>query len=154
MPTLSRRIIVGMIIVVVITASVAVGLYILPPKGTSSSGGSIISSSGLKLSVSINATRLKAGQAMEVSVSLHNNLDVANNLTISDNLPFQGVLLPLWPPCFYVAHPNYYTTPAQAIILKGNFTTATISSMANVSLWSGIICHEGVEAHNVIFEPD
>jgi hypothetical protein len=154
MPTLSRRIISGMIIGIIITGSLALGLYFLPARA-SNLEGSTTDSHGLKLSVVVNTTLMKSGQRIQVSVSLYNTLDVKNNLSISDNLPFRGVLLALWPTCTYIVGLNYDTTPAQAIILKGNFTAATIPSVANASLWSGvgILCHEGVEAHNVIFEP-
>jgi hypothetical protein len=153
MPTLSRRIISGMIIGIIITGSLALGLYFLPARA-SNLEGSTTDSHGLKLSVVVNTTLMKSGQRIQVSVSLYNTLDVKNNLSISDNLPFRGVLLALWPTCTYIVGLNYDTTPAQAIILKGNFTAATIPSVANASLWSGgTLCHEGVEAHNAIFEP-
>jgi hypothetical protein len=122
---------------------------------TSSTGqlagnASTVYSNGLRLSLSMNATRISAGQDLQVNVSLFNTLPKVNSVPTSNDWPFLGIPVALWPPCFY-ASPSSTVAEAVVVVLPGYYTLANISSAANVQF--GIRCMEGVDVDHVVFQP-
>ncbi len=88
---------------------------------------------------------------MQVNVSIFNTLPEVNSVPTSNDWLFQGVPVALWPPCFF-AYPGSTIAVAEAVVLKGDYTTANISSAANVSF--GFMCMESVDVDHAIFQPD
>jgi len=90
--------------------------------------------------LSLNATRLSVGQGLRVNVSLWNTLSRLNLVNASDDWPFQGIPVALWPPCyatFYpaqqaAAHSANSTGAVVAVVLEGYYTMANISIAADV----------------------
>jgi hypothetical protein len=130
------------------------------PVFSSTPGGyaSTVGSNGLQLSMSVNATQITVGQSLQVNVSLFNTLPKVNDVPTSDDWPFQGIPVALWPPCYYAYDPGnavrFYpnsTTVAQAVVLKGDYTMANISTVANVRFHPA--CMEDVTVDHAIFQP-
>jgi hypothetical protein len=115
--------------------------------------GSALGSNGLQLSASLNASQLTPSQTLQVNVSLFNTLPTINNLTRSDDWPFQGIPLALWPDCYvwYALNANMSTT-AEAVVLKGDYTMANISSVADV-YFPLVGCMEGIVVNYALFGP-
>lgn len=129
-------------------------------EGTSSAG-----SNGLQLSASLNASQLSPGQNLQVNVSVFNTLSTASNVTVSEgwpftvnNLtapdiwPFQGIPLELWPSCFETTINTNASALAQAVVLKGYYTIANISSVADHH-FAILPCTEGMWVDDIVFQP-
>jgi hypothetical protein len=80
-----------------------------------------------------------------VTLSVDNSLGIVNSVKPSNDWLMHGVPVALWPPC-------YFGLPAQAAVLRGNFSTQDISSAANVSF--NYVCMESVGVDHVIFQPN
>lgn len=91
-----------------------------------------------------NATTLVVGQRLKVNVSLFNTLSSVNTVATSNNWPFRGVPVALWPPC-------YYTVPVVAVVLMGNYTLQSLPTVANVTF--PIRCMEAVTLDHATFQP-
>jgi hypothetical protein len=109
-----------------------------------------VDSSGVQLSVSTNATQIKVGQSLQVNISLYNTLSEVNVVPTFDDWLLRGVPVALWPPC-YLAYPGSDFTVAEAVVVRGYYTIANISSVANVRF--GILCMENVDVDHAIFQP-
>jgi hypothetical protein len=93
---------------------------------------------------------------LQINVSLFNTLPKVNSVPTSNDWPFQGVPVALWPPCFYAydagnAVRYYPTTVAQAVVLMGNYTLAGLSTAANVQFY--LSCMEDWTVDHAIFQP-
>ena len=127
---------------------------------TPGESASTVGSSGLQLSMSISATQVTVGQPLTVTVSLFNTLPKVNDVPTSDDWPFQGVPVAFWPACDWaipeppnLSHDNDNQTAAVlAVVLKGDYTLANLSTVANVLF--GVNCAEGTFVDHVIFQPD
>lgn len=105
---------------------------------------STVASDGLKLSTSINATELKAGQRLGVSISLLNTLPEVNSINTSANWPFNGVAVQLWPYC--------YGVPARIAILQGNYSVQELPAVTNVTFQ--FVCSGGpAYINSAVFQP-
>ena len=145
-----------LVVVVVIVIMVATMGFVMfnaistpPPIPVTSSTGSpatssTTSGSGLRLTESINGSTITVGQRVNVSLSISNTLPAVNTVLPSNEWSFQGVPVALWPPC-------YFDLPAQAVVLKGNYSSKDLQSVANVPF--GYDCMEGVTIDHVIFQP-
>jgi hypothetical protein len=100
-------------------------------------------STGVDLILVLNATTLKVGQSLNVSVSLFNALPSTNLVPTSKDWDFQGVPVALWPPC--------YIMPVEAVVLEGNYTAQGLRSAANVTF--GYQCSQGVNVDLLTFQP-
>jgi len=116
------------------------------PRGYASSLGA----NGLRLSASTNATQIKVGQSLQINISLFNTLPEVNVVPTSNDWLFQGIPVALWPPCYF-AYPGSTLTVAEAVVVKGDYTIANISSVANVRF--GFLCMENVDVDHAIFQP-
>lgn len=105
---------------------------------------STVSSQGLELSLTYNASSFYIGQRLNVIVSLMNTLPSVNTVATSNDWPFQGVPVALWPPC-------YIDPPAYAVVLMGNYTLSDLRTVANVTF--GINCMEHDAIDHAIFQP-
>jgi hypothetical protein len=100
---------------------------------------------GLKLSTSMNATELKVGQRLGLSISLSNALPEVNAVNTSANFPFNGVAVQLWPYC--------YGVPARIAILQGNYSIQELPAVTNVTL--RFVCTGGGEGiSSAVFQPN
>lgn len=99
---------------------------------------------GLELRVTDNASVLKVGQSLNVGVSLLNALATTNSVHTSQDWPFMGVPVSLWPTC-------YYPFAAYAVVLQGNYTLQALQSAANVTF--NIVCTEDANVDHVVFQP-
>ncbi len=127
-------------------------------------GVSSVGSNGLQLSASLNASRLTPGQTLQVNVSIFNTLSTFSNVTISNGWPFevdrvtaspwpfQGVPLGLWPDDFYTTVDTNASSLAEAVVLKGDYTIANISSVANTHPIVRVGT-EGMWVDYAVFEP-
>ncbi|MDA4119702.1 MAG: hypothetical protein OK436_03850 [Thaumarchaeota archaeon] len=98
-------------------------------------------SNGLRLSTSINATKLTMGQKLNISISLFNTLPTPNafwglNVAPSPsgqarNWTFYGVQVATWPECT-LQLPFGWPFPIEVLVLKGNYTAQELSSSATV----------------------
>jgi hypothetical protein len=111
-------------------------------RGGAASNGS---GNGLQLRLTDNATTLVVGQRLEINVSIFNSLPSVNRVVTSDNWPFRGVPVALWPPC-------YYTMPVVAVVLLGNYDLQSLPTVANVTF--PIRCMEGVTVDHAILQPN
>jgi hypothetical protein len=112
------------------------------------SGATALDSNGstaVDLILALNATTLKAGQSLNVSVSLFNALPSVNSVPASTDWPFQGVPVTFWAPC-------YFQPAIHAVVLEGNYTLQELLSVANFTI--GYQCAEGGSVDHVIFEPE
>jgi hypothetical protein len=101
-------------------------------------------STGLDLVLASNATTIKVGQKLNIDISLFNSLPSAISMPASQDWPFKGVPVALWPAC-------YGTTPAYAVVLKGNYTLQGVESVANITV--SYQCMEGAGVDHVVFQP-
>jgi hypothetical protein len=153
----SRRIIPIVVVTLLVTtlAAYEVNSLYSPTSRTSETigGTSSLGPNGLQLSASLNASQLAPGQTLQVNVSIFNTLATTNSLAVSDDWPFQGVPLALWPDCFMMLVPNSnVSAPAEAVVLKGDYTIANITSVADIH-FPVAACMEGTKVDQVIFEP-
>jgi hypothetical protein len=97
---------------------------------------------------------------MQVSVSLFNTFSQVNNVQTSYDWPFRGIPVALMPECLWAfdraQHVSVYnanlTTPVQVVVLKGAYTLANISTIANIR-FNTDICAEGWYVDHTIFYP-
>src|SRR4029077_11481619 len=68
-------------------------------------GESVVGSDGLRLSTSVNATEIKIGERVNISVSVVNNRPASNVVPAQmvfgqdDQWPFFGIPVSTWPEC-------------------------------------------------------
>src|SRR5437879_5727698 len=98
---------------------------------------------GVDLVLAVNATTLKAGQSLNVQVSLFNIRPATNSVPTAKDWPFKGVPVALWYPC-------YFDTPAYAVVLKGNYSLQEVQRAANVTI--SFMCAEGASIDHVVFQ--
>jgi hypothetical protein len=106
-----------------------------------------VASSGLRLSTSINATEITAGQKLDIAVSVFNTLPTANGLNVENvfgeffvppnpgevgNWTFYGLPIATWPECD--GHPYDWPYPIGVVVLSGNYTGQQLASLANTTL--------------------
>ncbi len=162
MPKYKARIALGGLLVVAMLVGLAFELNYISGGtaiGTSSSlsltqtdstaaiGGQTLSTvdpkNGLRLSTYINTTDFKEGQKLNISVSVFNTLPTLNSFFPQrsfqysapgevGNWTFYGVPLSTWPECSS-QFPFGWPLPIEIVILKGNYTTQELSSIANTS---------------------
>lgn len=125
---------------------IGVGLFSSVPAGETQS---TVALDGLRLSGSINATRIKAGESLQIDISLFNTLPTTNSITTSDDWLFRGVPVALWPACYF-SNSNL-TAPAQAVILAGDYNLTELRTAASVGF--SIMCHESTNIDHVVFQP-
>ena len=98
-----------------------------------------VASNGLRLSAFINATDIKVGQKLGVSISLFNTLPTVNAFSGQEsfaqaaNWTFYGVPVATWTPCTS-QHPWSWPLPIEVIILNGNYTAQELTSLANARI--------------------
>jgi hypothetical protein len=120
---------------VVGSRSVAVG------NATSSS----MSTKGIELTTSINATGISSGKGLAVTLSISNALPTVNNVSTSNDWLFQGVPVALWPVC-------YFSMPAEVAVLDGNYSADELPLLASAEFQYQ--CAEGGRISRVIFQPN
>jgi hypothetical protein len=119
--------------------------------------GSALGSDGLRLSVSLNASQLTPGQALQVNISVLNTFSTTNRLPTSDGWPFQGIPLAVWPDCDSMLLGSSsvgfnVSVGAEAVVLKGDYTISNLTSAADTH-FQVAACTEGLEVDHVIFAP-
>ena len=141
-------------VVVAVLALVSLPLQFSTPGGYASTMGS----NGLRLTVTTNATQITVRRSLQVNISLFNTRPELNVVPTSDDWLFQGVPVALWPPCYYAYSPGNsvryypnYTTVAQVVVVKGDYSLANISTVANARFH--LRCMEDVIVDHVIFQP-
>jgi hypothetical protein len=107
-------------------------------------------STGLDLVLALNSTTLKIGQKLQVDISLFNALPSAISMAASQDWPFRGVPVALWPACYSTG--LIFDTPAYAVLFKGNHTLQGVQSAANTTIT--FMCMEAAGVDHVVFEPD
>src|SRR5580704_7452861 len=159
----SRRIIPIVAVTLLITILVAYEVNNLysSTSSTSQKGemvqGSALGSDGLQLSVSLNASRLAPGQALQVNVSIFNTFSTTNGLPVSDGFPFQGIPLAVWPDCDNMLLGSSSvgfnaSAPAEAVVLKGDYGIANLTSAADIH-FPVVACTVGLWVDHVTFGP-
>jgi hypothetical protein len=104
---------------------------------------SAIGTNGLRLSTSMNATELKVGQGLAVSVLLLNTLPRINVVKPSDDFAFNGVAVAMWDYC--------EGEPVQIDILQGNYSIQELPAATDVTFT--VVCMEGGFIPSVVFAP-
>jgi hypothetical protein len=116
---------------------------------------SVLSTNGIQLTVSINATTLATGRGLRVSVSIFNTLPRINDVHASNAWPFHGVPIPLWPECFGSQWGAGVFArggePAAVAILNGIYDLQTLHTVLTASY--GYTCTAGGFADHIIFQP-
>jgi hypothetical protein len=121
--------------------------------GQLAGNASTVASNGLLLSLSMNATRISVRQDLQVNVSLFNTLSKVNSIASANDWPFNGILVGMWDPC-YSTNFSSLTTPVQAVVLKGDYTAANISSVADIN-FSGYDCYgASMDINQTVFKPN
>jgi hypothetical protein len=131
------------LVVIAVLALVALPLQSVNNTAPATSASS---SQALQLRLSDNASSLVVGQALHVNISLFNTLPTVNDVHTSDDWPFQGVYVALWPGC--VGPP-----PAFAVVLVGNYTMQSLPAVADATFGIGYVCSAGVRVDHIIFQP-
>jgi hypothetical protein len=106
---------------------------------------SSVSTDGIQLTTSINATGVSSGEGLAVTLSISNTLPTANNVSTSNDWAFQGVPVALWPVC-------YFSVPAEVAVLDGNYSANELPLLAGAKFQYG--CAEGGPINQVIFQPN
>jgi len=117
--------------------------FVLPPQpsgptATTATSGAV---PGVELRLADNASALKVGQALNITISLFNTLPATNSVPTAKDWSFKGVPVALWFPC-------YFDTPAYAILLKGNYSLQELQTLTNNTL-SGYRCEESASIDHV-----
>jgi hypothetical protein len=160
---------VGVIALVALPVQSASQQQVSTAQASETAKGSALGLDRLLLTASLNATQLTVGQTLQVNVSLFNTLPRTNNVTVyrgnphalsnltsSQIWPFQGVWLALWPsPLLTSVSTNVNIYPselAQAVVLKGFYTAANMSSVGDsqFALLGGTV---NTWVSNALFEP-
>ena len=113
---------------------------VVPGNGTMSS----VSTNGIELTTSINATGVSSGEGLAVALSISNTLPTVNNVATSNDWSFQGVPVALWPAC-------YFSMPAEVAVLDGNYSADELPLVAGAEFQYQ--CAEGGTVHRVAFQP-
>jgi hypothetical protein len=157
----SRRIIPLVVVTLLVTTIAAYevnNLYSTSSTSqTSSSQASALGFDGLLLTASLNASQLAPGQALQVNASIFNTLARTNSVPVADEWPFQGIPLSVLPACDLSrvgsdALGFNVSTQAEAVVLKGDYTMANISSAADIHI-PVFGCPEGTAVDHLTFEP-
>ena len=117
--------------------------------------GNALGSDGLQLSVSLNASQLTKGQALQVNVSIFNTFSTTNRLPVLDGFPFQGIPLAVWPDCdqMFLGSPSVgfnASVGAEAVVLKGDYGINNITSVADIH-FPVFGCTTGIKVEQVTF---
>jgi hypothetical protein len=120
-----------------------------------------VAPNGLRLSTSINATEITAGEKLGISISVFNTLSTTDGFNLqrsfefSDpgeegNWTFYGVPIATWPECDGYVWPY----PIAVVVLSGNYTAQQLASTANTTL--PLPCDDGWSPSipYIIFEPN
>jgi len=137
-----------------VIALVSLPVYSSTPGESVSTAASTVGSNGLRLSISANATLIRVGQYLHVNISVINTLPKTNSVPPSNDWAFQGIPVALWPPCLLNSSglpPLNYSTPAQVVLLKGEYNLANLSSVADVH-FSYQCAEAGIVSH-AVFQP-
>jgi len=105
---------------------------------------SSVSTDGVQLTASINATGVSSGEGLAVALSISNTFPTVNNVTTSSDWAFQGVPVALWPLCDY-------SMPAEVAVLDGNYSAGELPLLAGSEFQYQ--CPEGGNISHVIFQP-
>ena len=97
------------------------------PNTMSNSVASINPSNGLKLELSMNATKIQAGQGLNVSISEYNTQAEANNVTASNGWPIADLSDG---PCGTLNYPIGFA------VFQGYYTGSNISSAKSLQLYA------------------
>lgn len=111
----------------------------------STSTATVVSTNGLRLTVSSNASELTVGQHLNVSLSIVNTISKVNMVKPSNDWLMHGVPVALWPPC-------YFGLPVQVAVLQGDHNSQDIQAATNVAF--NYVCMEAVTVDRVIFQPN
>ncbi|MDG6971109.1 MAG: hypothetical protein JRM74_00595 [Nitrososphaerota archaeon] len=97
------------------------------------------------MTVSANATKVDAGQAIDISLRLSNTRAAALTLPSASDWAFRGIPIAVWEPCVV-------TLPVEFLVLKGNFTVSQIIAGGN-NLTISYTCAEATFINQVAFNP-
>lgn len=125
-----------------------------PQTPTSTLSQNTSSIGGLELKVGVNATSLKVGQRLGITISLYNNLPATLNITTSYNYAITGLPVAMWgPDCETGQTPE----PVQFMLVRGNFSLAELqASVGNstISPFGEFRCMEGGQVEHIAFQAD
>jgi len=148
----SRRALAGALVAILILSFT--GIELEERYSPSGASGQVVGADGLRLSVSINSTRIAPGQSVSVDVSLFNTLSAVNTVPASNDWSFEGVPLALWPSCVTTvasASEDDFVTPAEAVVVQGDYTVQNISAVADIHF--PFSCSEYTKLNDVVFQP-
>ena len=112
-----------------ITAWIQDGYPVTAPTTSTTSAPS---SNGLQLQVSVNATTLTSGEALQISVSEYNTLSTINNVTAATNWAVNGLA--------FSACPNLNELPFGVALFQGSYNAQNISQAAPLDLFPAVPC--------------
>ncbi len=117
------------------------------------SGNSTTDSSDIRLSLSINATRLEVGQTLAMNATLSSISPGPNSESVSnDTWAFEGVPIAFWGQCMPDPHES---TPLEIVVLNGYYTSSNITSIADHPfLYAAGPCMEFGAVHDIILLPN
>ena len=101
---------------------------------TSTSSTSTGESSGLQLRLSLNATSVKPGGAIEITASEYNTLSTQVNITKASDWAVQGLSLG---PCATEGYSNY---PFGVAVFQGRYTQANVSQGKPLEIYGVVAC--------------
>jgi hypothetical protein len=112
---------------------------------TGNSMASALSTNGLELTVSTNASSLREGQSLEINAEIYNTLPKIDDLSAANEWAFRGLPVAVWSPC-------YYQLPLQIAVVEGNFTLGELN--ATKEYGSNITCFDSYTIDNAVFQPN
>ena len=104
---------------------------------------------GLQLEVALNATTIRLGQRLGITVSLYNTVPSLLNLSASSGWSVVGFPIAMWPGC-------YFTQAVEFMVVKGNYTLSALQTASNSSEWlprNFVTCAEGGTIKHFVFQP-
>ena len=141
------------LLIVVIIASAGMGYLLGTSHQPGNSSASAVSAQsmveGLQLKATLNATTIRSGQRLGITVSLYNTISSLLNLTASDAWKVNGFPIAMWPGC-------YFTQPVEFMIVKGNYSLGGLQAESNSSEWlpsNFVWCAEGGTIDHFVFQP-
>jgi hypothetical protein len=100
---------------------------------------------GLDLTESVSASTIRTGENLSISISILNTLPSTYEINASNDWPFQGVPIGLWPTCDI-------GPSLEAVVLNGNYTLQDLQKVAYLFL-GNTFCQGGMFVDHVIFQP-
>jgi hypothetical protein len=149
--SMTRRPVIALVLAIILI--VVLSVFLLIPRQTTlvtSKSSTAISTNGIEIYAYTNATTISVGQKLTIGIGLVNDLAGPNDIATEDNWTISGFPVAFWPPCFLYL-------PVEFIVLQGNYSIASLSSINASSTAVADVAYEcslPASVEHVLFQPD